>query len=147
MTQKAMPTETNGQAQRPSSEQDRIDLALHRMSIRLDKVLSESAINQWHQDLSGFPIAAIEYACDWCGLNLERWPKPKQFKEAINAWYGREEGREAEAPIPSGAEIEQRRREWRQWYNSPEANDVRALVEQLDKKMNAGRPKLYARKP
>jgi hypothetical protein len=147
MTQKAMPTETNGQAQRPSSEQDRIDLALHRMSIRLDKVLSESAINQWHQDLSGYDIRAIEFAADFCGLNLERWPKPKQFKEAINAWYGREEGREAEAPIPSREDVERQRRQFKEWYNSPQAAEIREMVSALDKKMNAGRPKLYARKP
>lgn len=147
MTQKAMLTETNGQVQRPLREQQLLDAALNRMSIRLDKVLSESAINQWHADLSTYPIAAIEYACDWCGLNLERWPKPKQFKDAINAWYGREEGREAEAPIPSREDVERQRRQFKEWYNSPQAAEIREMVSALDKKMNSGRPKLYARKP
>jgi hypothetical protein len=142
-SQKALPSATTDQLTRPLQEQDRIESALRSMAIRLDKVLTEPVIRQWYQDLGTYPVAAIEYAADWCGRNLEKWPKWKQFAIALDVWLGCREEDAGQVRLPSRAEIERSRAEFRKWYNSPEAAYVRNLVQQLDKKMNTGRPRLY----
>lgn len=143
---RAAPTEPSEQLTKPLREresQDRIEAALQRMAIRLDKVLSESIINQWYEDLGSYPIVAIEYAANECGEYLDRWPKWKQFKSYLTAWMDKCEERDKESPIPSPEEIQRRRREFKEWYDSPQANEVRQMVSALDKKMNEGRPRLY----
>jgi len=133
---------TTVQPMRPLPEQDRIDAALRQMAIRLDRVLTEPIINQWHNDLCRVPIAGIEYAADWCGRNLKRWPKLSEFFEAVNAWMGQCE-QSAGPAVPSREEIARRRDEFQAWYRDPEAAPFRAMVAELDKKMLAGRPRLY----
>lgn len=86
---------------------------------------------------------AIEYAADWCGKNLDRWPKLKQFMNAVNAWMGKREEEDGQFKLLGSAEIERRRREFQDWYRSEDGKEVRAMVQALDRKMNAGRPRLY----
>jgi hypothetical protein len=131
---------------RPLHEQDRIDSALGKMAIRLDKVLTESVVSQWHADLGSYPIAAIEYAADWCGKNLEKWPKWKQFAHALGTWMQEQEQSTGRDFTPSHKELMQGRRRFNEWYNSPDAAEVREMIRALDNKMNEGRPRLYTQK-
>jgi hypothetical protein len=141
--QNPMLTGQTGQLMRPLPEQDRIDSALKTMAIRLDKVLSESVISQWHADLGSYPIAAIEYAADWCGKNLERWPKWKQFTHAIGTWMQEREQASGQDFAPTAREIAKQRKAFYEWYNSPEAAEVRGMISALDKKMNSGKKRFY----
>lgn len=144
--QRATPTEPNVQSKTHLLEpgrSERVDSALQRMALRLDKVLSESAITQFHEDCGNYPIAAIEYAADWCGRNLERWPKFKQFQHALGSWMGQREEEAGQTFIPSHQEIVRSRKKFMEWYNSPQADEVRKMVKALDSKMNEGRPGKY----
>jgi hypothetical protein len=144
--QKVVPTERNAPSRTHLLEpgrSERIDNALQKMAIRLDKVLSESVINQFHEDCGSYPLAAIEYAADWCGKNLERWPKFKQFAYALGSWMQQQEESPGQVFIPSHHEIMQQRKKFMEWYNSPEAAEIRGMVRALDQKMNQSRPRLY----
>jgi hypothetical protein len=113
------------------------------MAIRLDKVLTEPVVTQWHADLGSYPIAAIEFAADWCGKNLERWPRWKQFSHALGSWMGQREEEAGQTFIPTHQEIIRSRKKFMEWYNSPQAAEIRGMVRALDEKMNGNKPRLY----
>jgi hypothetical protein len=123
---------------RPLDEQDRIDFALVEMATRLDRTLTERIIEQWHKDLRCYPIAAIEFALDWCGTNLDRWPKLKQVRDAIGTWMGTRESGDGQVEL-TPQEISRRRKEFFDWFNSPAADEVRQSIRKLDDKMRMNR--------
>jgi hypothetical protein len=85
-SQKRLPSETRGQVLRPSSEQDRIDLALQKMCRRLNKVITVERINLWHEDLAPYPVEGIEYAFDCWGANAKALPVLADIVGMLQTW-------------------------------------------------------------
>ena len=82
--------ESRQQTERPLSEQERIDRALALMVTRIGHSMSPERINQWHQDLGGYSIEAIEWAIDTYGRMARRLPALADLVELLNTWQADE---------------------------------------------------------
>jgi hypothetical protein len=80
-------SETKQAILRPSSELDRIDKALFLMATRLGKTITAERINLWHQDLSSYPVDAIEFCFDAWGRNAKVLPTLSDILGLIRTWH------------------------------------------------------------
>ena len=82
-----LPNGTQQELLRPSSESDRILLALGTMATRLGKPLNEERINQWLADTNNYPVDAVEWAVDSWSRNAKVLPTLADLLQLIRTWY------------------------------------------------------------
>ena len=145
---------SNQTLMRPSHEQERIDSALRRMVLRTNRSLSSEQIEMWHNDLSSYPVGAIEWAFDVWSRNSSKLPALGDIVALLNTWHVEN------APEP-GEELEAQRNTgygrkdvlWlfkkvcafaRDKEKRPSNDDWLRWINELDQRREGGRPSGFA---
>ena len=86
-SQKHLPNETQGVLLRPLEESERVLQAMVTMAARIGKPFSEERMQQLHDDLGNYPVAAIEWSLDVHGRNSKVLPALADLLQLLRTWH------------------------------------------------------------
>lgn len=90
------------QIERPLNEQQRIDAVLALMVTRIGHSMDTERINQWHTDLSDYPLQGIEWAFDSWSRNARRLPALADIVQLLSTWKQDNEETESDPHAGTG---------------------------------------------
>ena len=85
--EKHLPTETPQTLLRTPDESSKILGAMVQMANRIGKPFSEARLQQLHDDLGPYPVAAIEWSLDSWGRNSKVLPTLSDLLQLLRTWH------------------------------------------------------------